>query len=297
MNKQFAILSAAIVIAACFKAAGQSAASPAEILRRSFEHESLAFDPPTLPNYTYTVLDEERKLNPDGSVKSVSSETREIINLYGAHFERVIARNGKDLPADKAAAVQAQFDKAVEKRKHAVEQWQARQTAESKAQLQEAVKKSKEKRLLCNEGFLKMFDLAVAGEETVNGRTAWIVEMKPLPNAAPPSDCGGDLKMFGRLHIKLWVDQEDYRWARFEAGNVVPINYGKILFRVPAGELYALWEQARNEDGVWLVTHDRVKAMARVMLAAPYRVDETDTYSGYRKYQAESRILTDDDGK
>ena len=53
-------------------------------------------------------------------------------------------------------------------------------------------------------------------------------------------------------------------------------------------------EQARNEDGVWLVTHDRIKAMAKVMLAVPVRVDETDAYTGYRKYQAESRIVTDE---
>jgi hypothetical protein len=40
---------------------------------RSLEHESLNFDPPAMPNYTYTILDEERKLNPDGSVKSISA--------------------------------------------------------------------------------------------------------------------------------------------------------------------------------------------------------------------------------
>jgi hypothetical protein len=291
MNKQFALAAAAL---ARLAAAGQSPADPTEIMRRSLEHESLDFDPPAMPDYTYTVLDEERKLNPDGSVKSVRSETREVINLYSGHFERVTARNGQDLPADKAAAEQARFDKAVEKQKRAVEQWQARQTADSKVQLLEAAKKSKEKRLRCNEGFLKMFHLAVVGAEALNGRTAWIIEMKPRLNAAPPSDCGGDLKMFGRLHIKVWVDQEDYRWARFEADNVAPVNYGKILFRVPTGALYALWEQARNEDGVWLVTHDGIKAMAKVMLAAPYRVDETEAFTGYRKYQAESRIVTDE---
>jgi hypothetical protein len=294
MNKQFAIAAAALATIACTAALGQSSADPAEIMRRSFEHESLNFDPPAMPNYTYTIIDKEQKLNPDGSVKSVISETREVINLYGGHFERVIARNGQDLPANKAAAEQARFDEAVEKQKRAVQQWQASQTEDSEARVQEAAKKSKEKRMACNEGFLKMFDLAVVGTEALNGRTAWIIEMKPHSNAAPLSDCGGDLKMFGQFHIKMWVDQEDYRWARFEADNVGPVNYGKILFRVPTGALYALWEQVRNEDGVWLVTHDRIRVMARLMLAVPIRVDETDAYSGYRKYQADSRIVTDE---
>jgi hypothetical protein len=292
MNKLFAIPTAALATIA-FLAATQSPADPAEIMLRSLEHESLNFDPPAMPNYTYAIVDEERKLNPDGTVKSVISETREVINLYGGHFERLIARNGQDLPPGKAAAEQARFDKAVEKQKRAVEQWQATQTEDSKARLQEAAKKANEKRMGCNAGFLKMFDLAVVGTEALNGRTAWIVEMKPHLNAAPLPDCGL-LKMFGVFHIKVWVDQEDYRWARFETDNVAPVNYGMILFHVPTGELHALWEQARNEDGVWLVTHDRMRVMAKMVLAVPVRVDETNTYSGYRKYQADSRIVTDD---
>jgi hypothetical protein len=209
MNKHFAIRAAALATIACLVAAGQSPADPAEIMLRSLEHESLNFDPPAMPNYTYTILDEERKLNLDGSVKSIISETREVMNLYGAHFERVIARNGQNLPVDKAAAEQARFDKAVERRKRAVKQWQASQTEDSMAHLQEAAKKSKEKRVGRNAGFLKMFDLAVVGTEALNGRTAWIVEMKPHLNAAPLPDCGL-LKMFGVFHIKVWVDQEDY---------------------------------------------------------------------------------------
>jgi len=292
MNNHSAIAAAALATIACLAAAGQSPADPAAIMLRSLEHESLNFDPPAMPNYTYTIVDEERKLNPDGSVKSITSQTSEVINLYGAHFERVIARNGQNLPPDKAAAEQARFDKAVEKRKRAVEQWQASQTDDSMARLQEAAKKSKEKRMGCNAGFLKMFDVAVVGVEALNGRTAWIVEMKPRLNAPPLPDCGL-LKMFGVFHIKVWVDQEDYRWARFETDNVAPVNYGMVLFHVRAGELYALWEQARNEDGVWLVTHDRMRAMAKVVLAVPVRVEETNVYSGYRKYQVDSRIVTD----
>lgn len=61
------------------------------LLPRSLQHESLDFDPPAMPNYTYTNLDEVKELHPDGGVKGFRSETREFMNLYGAHFERVIA--------------------------------------------------------------------------------------------------------------------------------------------------------------------------------------------------------------
>jgi hypothetical protein len=292
MKKLFAIPTAALATVA-FLAAAQPSADPVEIMLRSLAHESLNFDPPAMPSYTYTIFDEERKLNPDGTVKSVTSETREVINLYGKHFERVIARNGHDLPPGKAAAEQTRFDKAVEKQKLAVEQWQATQNEDSKARLQDAVQKAKEKKRGCDAGFLRLFDLAIVGTEVLNGRPAWIVEMKPHLDPAPLPDCGL-LKMFGAFHIKVWVDQDDFRWARFEADNVAPVNYGMILFHVPTGELHALWEQQRNEDGAWLVTHDRMRVMAKMVLAVPVRVDETDTYSGYRKYQVDSRIITDE---
>lgn len=103
------------------------------IVQRSLEHESFDMDPPLLPDYTYTIEDEEKKLNADGSVKSTSSETREVMNLYGGHFERLVRKNGQDLPPDKARAEQARFDKAVEKRKRELEQWQSRQTPEEQS--------------------------------------------------------------------------------------------------------------------------------------------------------------------
>ncbi len=142
-----------------------------------------------------------------------------------------------------------------------------------------------------------MYDLAVAGSEALNGRPAWIVRMNPRPNANPPAECGGDLKVMAKFRLNLWIDQEEYRWARLEGDNVAPVVFGKILFRVPAGAAYVLYEQVRHKDGAWLVSRDRVRAYAKVMLAAPFRIDETETYRAYRKYQAESRIVTEDEGK
>jgi hypothetical protein len=276
-------------VVALARAERPSADLPADaqgIVRRSLEHESLDLDPPTLPDYTYTVEDEEKKLNADGSVRSASSETREVMNLYGGHFERLIRRNGQELPAEKSRAEREKFDKAVEKLK--------RETPERKAAREEAMKKARARKNLCNEEFLKMFDARVAGSEELNGRTSWIVEMNPRPNPSPAAACGGDLKILAKFHIKLWIDQEEYRWARFAADNIAPVSFGKILIRMPAGGAYFLYEQIRHEDGVWLTSRDRLRGFAKVMLAAPYRMDETETYSGYRKYQAESRIVTDE---
>ncbi len=293
MSKWLAVFAAAVLAFAAQPSSGPPVDAQA-IVRRSLEHESLDLDPPTLPDYTYTVEDEEKKLNADGSVKSSSSETREVMNLYGGHFERVIRRNGQDLPPEKARAVREALDKAVQNLKQERERQQARETPERRARREEAVKKARGRKTMCNEEFLKLFDAQVAGSEELNGRPSWIVELNPRPNQSPAAACSNDVKILTKFHIKLWIDQEEYRWARFAADNVAPVSFGKILIRMPAGGAYFLYEQIRHEDGVWLTSQDRLRGFAKVMLAAPYRIDETETYSGYRKYQAESRIVTDE---
>jgi hypothetical protein len=275
---------------ALWAAHAQAPADPKAIVRRSLEHESFDMDAPKLPDYTYRIDDEEKHLNADGSVKSTSVETREAMNLYGGHFERVVRKNGQDLPPGKARAEQAKFDKAVEEQRRRFEQWHA----EAQAKRDEAIKKAVAQKTACQEQFLKLYDARLAGSESVNGRPAWIVELHPQPGPAPAAACGGDLRVMAKFRIKVWIDQEEHRWARLEAENMAPVAFGKILFRVPAGAAYFWYEQVRHEDGVWLVSRDRVRAYAKVMLAAPYRIDETETYSGYRKYQAESRVLPTD---
>jgi hypothetical protein len=209
-----------------------------------------------------------------------------VMHLYGRQFTRLIAKDGNELPAAKAREEQARFDKAVEKRK----QEQAQQTAEAKGRRQDARRKRDAEQLLCQEEFLKMFEPTVTGSETVNGRAAWTVELRPLSNTA--LRCG-DLKILTKFNFKLWIDQAEYRWARFEGENIAPVSWGKILIRVPADGLHVVVEQARHEDGAWLESEERVKVSARLLLAAAFRLDDRTVYSNYRKFQAESRVLDD----
>ncbi len=257
-----------------------------DIVQRSLKYESLDLAPPR--NYIYIEDEEEKRLGADGSVKSVTREAHEVMHLYGAPVSRLISKDGKELPPDKARAEQARFDKAVASRSQA----QERRTPEEKAKRQEARRKANAEELLCQDEFLKMFDPHLSGSETLNGRPAWIVELKPLPDAAPQCK---DLKILTKFNFKVWIDQSEYRWARFEGDNVAPVSWGKILVRVPTEGLHLLIEQTRHDDGAWLESEEHVKVNARLLLAAAFRMDIRTTYSGYRKFQADSRIM--DDGK
>ncbi len=255
-----------------------------DIVQRSLKYESLDLAPPR--NYIYIEDEEEKRLGADGSVKSVTSEAREVMHLYGAPVSRLIRKDGKELPPDKARAEQARFDKAVASRS----QTQEHRTPEEKAKRQEARRKANAEELLCQDEFLKMFDPHLAGSETLNGRPAWIVELKPLPNAAPQCK---DLKILTKFNFKVWIDQSEYRWARFEGDNVAPVSWGKILVRLPTEGLHLLIEQTRHDDSAWLESEEHVKVNARLLLAAAFRIDVRTTYSNYRKFQADSRVIDD----
>jgi len=259
-----------------------------EIVRRSLQFETLDLSPAR--DYVYLEDKEEHKLDAAGNTADTTTETREVLNLYGDTFERLIRKNGKDLPPDKARAEQARFDKAVDKRAH--------ETPEAKAKREQAERKEQATDLACADEFLKAFEFRLAGTETVNGRAAWMVDAAPsaAPKAATTAQCG-DVKMLARFRIKFWIDQAEYRWTRLEGDNFATVTWAKLLVRVPPGGVHIFYEQTRHEDGAWLPSLLQARMNAKVLLLAAFRVDVRFTYSGYHKFHAESRILPAPAGK
>jgi hypothetical protein len=232
-------------------------------------------------DYIYQQDQETKTLNKDGSVKETKTETSEVMNLYDATYSRLLRKNGEELPPDKARAEQARFDKAVARR--------AQETPEARAKRQEAERKQAAEQLTCEKEILSIFDARLTGAEDVNGRPSWVVELQPHPNASP--SCS-DLKTFSKFRLKLWVDQQEYHAAKMEAENVAPVTWGAVLIRIPAGGLHVESEERRHDDGVWLNAAEYAKVNVKVLIMVPLRADIRTTYSNYRKFQADSRILS-----
>ena len=152
------------------------APSAGGILRQWLKYDSPELD--LAHDYIWLENKEMKILRKDGSAFDTTTETREVMNLYDAKYERLIRKNGKDLSPDKARKEQARFDKAVEKRAH--------ETPQAKAKREEAERKDAAESLVCEEEFLKAFDYRLAGSAAVNGRPAWIVDADPAPHSFPP---------------------------------------------------------------------------------------------------------------
>lgn len=138
----------------------------------------------------------------------------------------------------------------------------------------------------CRQEFLRIFDFQLAGQEVVGDRPSWVIDASPVPNSAPRC---GDLKTLSKFHFQIWIDQTEFRWARFEGDSVAPITWF-LWPRQPAGGIHLTSEQTRYGEGVSLRTRDQYKINVKtLMVSSP--VEITTTYSGYRKFQDDSRIL------
>ena len=250
--------------------------SPREIVERSLQFETLFRILDLSPPPDYLCLVEMASRRVDAAGEPMPRFTWEMMNLYGETFQRLIRRNGEELLPDKARAEQARFDKVVEKRAH--------ETPEARAK---AERKFQTERTACLAEFMRTFDFELASLEAVGGRPAWVVEASPLPNRVP--QCS-ELKTLGKFHFKIWIDQAESRWARLEGDNIAPVTGFLWPQRQSAGGIHFTSEQTRYGDGVWLRTKEQYKTNVKTLMLS-FPMEMTVTYSGYRKFQADSHIV------
>jgi hypothetical protein len=67
-------------------------------------------------------------------------------------------------------------------------------------------------------------------------------------------------------------------------------TFGGILARIGKGTRLLI-EQTEVNDEIWLPRHVAVKVGARLMLLKKLNLDLDITYSDYRKFRAESRVV------
>jgi hypothetical protein len=69
------------------------------------------------------------------------------------------------------------------------------------------------------------------------------------------------------------------------------ISWGGILARLAKGDRLT-FEKTRVNDEVWLPKALRISGSARVMLVKGYRGDIEISYSNYKKFSTESRVVS-----
>jgi hypothetical protein len=267
------VLFAAAVLAGLAPAAAQDAR---EIILRSAARSRE--DVELRKNYTYTVVTEQRRLDKSGRVTKTESVTEEVMILYGRRYERVVARDGQPLPPDQERKEREKMDKEMARR--------ARETPEQKAKrAQEDEKNLRQQEEILLE-VADAFDFRLAGEDIVDGHPAWVIQAEPKAGYRPRSR---ETRILPNFRGTAWISREDYRWVKVEAEVIRTISVGLVLARLHPGTTLA-FEQQRVQDEVWMPRRARLRLSARLGLVKTYHMDVLMDFSGYRKFQAESRI-------
>ena len=247
-----------------------------EIIRRATDRDFTNFE--TRKNYTYQERQEVREYNGKGKLIKTEIETHEILILQGQPYEKLIARNDHPLSEKDARKEQKKLDSEVEKRK--------RQSAAEKAKLE---KERLEEQKYLRE-FTEAFIFKVIGEEAVSGKPAWVISVTPKPGYRPKES---DAKIFTKLRGKVWIDKGEYHWVKAEGEAIDTLSFGFFLFRVAPGATVS-FEQTSVNGEVWLPSRISVRAEVRIAILKKLRAEVDITYRDYRKFQADSKIVSEE---
>ena len=97
-------------------------------------------------------------------------------------------------------------------------------------------------------------------------------------------------KLFPKFRGKLWIDKTDYQWVKTEAEVIDNISWGLFVARLSKGARLDV-QMTRVNDEVWLPKRIEAKASARVALVKKYNIEADTSFSNYRKFQVESRVV------
>lgn len=249
---------------------------PRDIVRRSVERDDrnakLAND------YTYLVHNTLRQFDGKGEVKSTETETAEILFIGGKRYRRLTEKDGKPLPPKEEAKQQRHIDRAIDEAKKLTPEERAKRLAERER------KQAKDREGIRN--IPDAFDFTLLREEGVGGRPAYVIGVKPHAGYRGPSH-----DFLSKMQGTLWIDKADYHWVKAEAETLDTISWGFFVARLGKGTRLA-FEQARVNEEIWLPRWASVKASARLGLVKKFNIEQETTYSNYRKFSTDSKIVS-----
>ncbi len=212
-------------------------------------------------NWAFTETD----ISQSGGDKDVS--ITEVIPIAGAPYDRVIEKNSRKLTGDDARREQEKFEKTCRERE--------KQTPAERAAL---MRKMETQRAFAHDVPLA-YDAKLLGEDTVDGRPAWVLELTPRADYQPSSM---KTAMFRHISAKLWIDKQDVRWAKAQAHVIDTISIGWVMARIGPGADIT-FEQTRVSDGLWLPKKICIQGVAKIFLVHDKDLNETITFSGFHQ--------------
>lgn len=254
------------------------AESALDIVKRSLDLENRNFE--RQKDYTYQSYEVSRETDGSGKVTSTKSRKFDVLSVYGRPYTRLIEKDGKPLSSSENGKQEERLRKEMEKRQ--------RQAEDPNSKERRAYEKSRaDERKFLNE-MTSAYDFRIAGEDKISGKPVWVIMAEPRPNFQPRESRAG---LFKKIRGKLWIDKAEYQWAKLEAETTDTISFGWFLARLAKGGLIR-FEQQRVNDEVWLPSHAEIAIEGRLGLVKKVRAGVELSYTNYRKFQTDSKVVS-----
>jgi hypothetical protein len=250
------------------------------VIRTSLERN--ASNESRLKDYTYAESQETRTLDKSGATVKTERATSEVLNLYGRPYKRRVSQDGRALVGKEKEKADQEFEREVHKREQEFE-------AERRKQQAEREKARAEGRRYLQE-IPKAYSFKIAGEETLDGMPVWVIDAVPRPDFHSTVKRADLLK---KMRGRLWIDKQSLQWVRVEAELIDSISFGGFLAKLDRGARMTFL-QKRVNDEVWLPSKMTARVEAR-LLVKHYSLATETTWSNYRKFRVDSRVLAGDE--
>ena len=222
--------------------------------------------------YTYREYKVTQELDKDGKETHRQSETWDVIGLEGSTYRKLILRNDQPLePKEQKREDERLAKETALRRKETPEQRRKRLSLSFTYSV----------RRLEPERAVALVDFEFKGQEVVDGRAAYLIEGRPKPGTRPAN---ANEKENLNYRTKMWIDREDHVISRSESE-----VFGEQS-RAQKGTVIEL-RSARNEVGAWLPKEFRFRFNLRILKVGHARGDIRLTYSDYRRFQVDSRVV------
>jgi hypothetical protein len=250
-----------------------AAQDPREIVRRGVETDSKNVE--LARSYTYLQRLELRILDGSGKVKNTQTQTWDVTFLEGSLYQCLVARNDKPLSPKEEKKEEDKLSKMLEQRRKETPEQRQHRIADSERH-HDPMKELPD-----------AFDFRLVGEEALASGAAYVIDATPKPGYKPKLHSAA---YFPKVKGRLWIDKTDYHWAKVEMETLDTISFGGFLIRLGKGGHLVL-EQAHVNQEVWLPKSVTVRATARLALIKGFHGELIITFSDYKKFQVDSRVV------
>lgn len=254
-----------------------AAQDAAEIIRRSLAEDSASAA--IARNYTY-IENQELRTRDGNTVRVRQSNTYDVTLLEGSPYRRLLARDGKPLSAEDQRKEEEKLRLSIENRRH--------ETEEQKQQRIADWHRKEEKQHEPMHEIPDAFNLRMAPDETIEGHAVYVIDGTPKPGYKPKSK---NAFFLPKVKGRFWITKEGFQAVKIEFVTLDTISWGGIVARVSKGTRVSV-EMTRVNNEVWLPKRILVSGSARVLLVKGYTGELDLTYSGFKKFTVDSRVVS-----